>query len=260
MLILKTKCLKVKDLTLNTKNEQKNESSLFEGDISWQNNSLFFDLFVSNINLDTFKKQKLQTTSESTSTNQNTKKTSSFVNVTLTNQDNTNIETVKTTIPFYLISSIKPNGKIKINTLKYNNLVIDKLVFQVKTEKNILTIPDFSAFLYGGSVKGRLQINNQNSIPTISLNSQIYNIGVYQEIHKAHTINNIKASLNAEALLSTEGSTIEEIENHLTGKLLVNIAKAEISGINFSYLICKMISKVQNKKTIENNLRKSNTI
>ncbi len=250
---LKDKTYAIKKMHLTVFPQQKTATGdkfTAKGNFSVVKNKIIFDLNGSPLHLSNYLPVKSSTNAVQTGKNASYK--SKATAVSASSADKISLHKDKVIIPVLLLRSLNIDGRIKLNELSYNKVMLNQPLLVVKAKDGIAELSELKAGFYNGKIDGKAIINSRDVQPKVSVNMNISDTDINKLSHSLAGIDNIAGHLNASMRLLTHGSRQSALTENLSGLISLTVDKGRITGMNMNHLVCQMISRIR-KKNIEKN-------
>ncbi len=148
------------------------------------------------------------------------------------------------------------SGKINIDKVLYNKLIISKVFGKFKSYNNKLTINPLSCYIANGKVHTSLEVKNQKNLNG-SLDIKQLDLGILLNQLAVKHADNVKGNLDLSLLYNAVGTDIEQIKNSLNadGKYSITDLSLRKTPILLSleqFLHTKKLSDITFKKAAGN--------
>lgn len=154
----------------------------------------------------------------------------------------------KTPFNFDVIRKYNINLSVKVGRVKYNELELDRVLFNIHTlnGKLIFNLKDLA--LYNGGVTGQLVLDTTTKLPSLNFDTKIENINVTKITGDMALFSYFDGTLNSNIKLSSHGSSEAEVINNLEGTGDLSVSSGQIKGLDLFSMIGNITNAFNFKK------------
>lgn len=148
------------------------------------------------------------------------------------------------------LKALNANGSLRIGKLSYGKTKLANVRIDLKADDGVAKLAPFSASLYGGSMKGSLDVDAR-ATPNIAFKQTMSNVSVGPLLED--TINNdmLSGSGTVEVDITTQGNTVNTFKKSLAGTSSLALANGALKGVDIAGSIREIKNKVNFAKSKE---------
>jgi AsmA protein len=150
-----------------------------------------------------------------------------------------------TQLPMDLLRSLDVDGTFDIGQLKASNLRLQKIETRLTASKGLLRLHPLRAQLYQGQYDGDIQLNAQGTQPIISTNERLQQLALGPLLKDFIGDDKFHGTTNLHAKLSTRGSDMDKLRQHLGGDLSTELKDGYLKGIDIDYAERKLRAQIK---------------
>jgi AsmA protein len=157
-------------------------------------------------------------------------------------------EDVQIALPIELLRSIFIDGRLKINTLKLQNLNIAQVDFGIQADNGLIDINPLAMDLYNGKFDGRIQLDVTGTAPVYKVSKKFNGVQIGPLLNDFALIDKIEGGLTASVTVETKGEWLSELKKNSQGNMQLAFEDGVLKGFNLRHMIDKAKAKIRKEK------------
>jgi len=150
-------------------------------------------------------------------------------------------------LPLETLRAINAKGTLDIGKLKVSGTHSEKIHLEINAAKGLIKLAPLSANLYQGQYKGDVRLDARGKILKLSLNENLKGVQAGPLLKDLTGDDKLYGTANAQAKLTGNGATVEQIKQTLTGSGQFSFTDGAIKGINIAESIRKAKAAMSGK-------------
>ena len=142
-------------------------------------------------------------------------------------------------LPLETLRGINAKGTLDIGKLKVSGTHSEKIHLEINAAKGLIKLAPLSANLYQGQYKGNVNLDARGKTLKLSLNESLKNVQAGPLLLDLTGDDKLSGTANAQAKLTGNGATVEQIKQTLTGSGKFSFTDGAIKGVNIADSIRK---------------------
>ncbi len=164
-------------------------------------------------------------------------------------------------LPIAALQGLNAKGTFSIASIIASGLKLDQLDMEVFSEDDVLTLPNVSAELYGGRLRGNFRYDVSGGIPDVGLVLDAANVDVGALLIATNLNQRLSGNAHLKSALKGRGRNVDELIASLGGELNTQLLNGAVRGIDIqaSLLKAKKALGIANVGSTNQNLPQSET-
>jgi uncharacterized protein involved in outer membrane biogenesis len=136
------------------------------------------------------------------------------------------------------ISKFDLNAKLTASRVEFARLSLNNLSTNVRIKEHKLSVSDFQAKTYGGSINGDILVAESNGLNNISATGKVVGVDLQKVMQDAFNISAITGIANIQ--LSTNASAVSkysDLYKNINGNINLNVTNGGFSGVDFNMFL-----------------------
>ncbi|NQY25905.1 MAG: AsmA family protein [Piscirickettsiaceae bacterium] len=150
-------------------------------------------------------------------------------------------------LPLETLRAINAKGTLDIGKLKVSGTHSENIHIKINAAKGLIKLAPLSANLYQGQYNGNVNLDAKGKTLKLSLNERLKNVQVGPLLKDLTGDDKLSGTANAQAKLTGNGATVEQIKQTLTGSGKFSFTDGAIKGINIAESIRKAKAAMSGK-------------
>ncbi|PHS25263.1 MAG: AsmA family protein [Methylophaga sp.] len=151
-------------------------------------------------------------------------------------------------LPLEALRGINAKGTFDIGKLKISGTRSEKIHLEINANKGLIKLAPISANMYQGQYKGNISLDARGKTLKLSINESLKGVQVGPLLKDLQGKNNLSGTANAQAKLTGNGATVEQIKKTLSGNGNFSFTDGSIEGVNIAESIRKAKAALTGKK------------
>ena len=148
------------------------------------------------------------------------------------------------------LKALNANGSLRIGKLSYGKTKLADIRIDLKADGGVAKLAPFSASLYGGSMKGSLDVDAR-ATPNIIFKQTISNVSVGPLLEDTINNNMLSGNGTVKVDITTQGNTVNSFKKNLAGTSSLALANGALKGVDIAGSIREIKNKVNFAKSKE---------
>lgn len=144
-----------------------------------------------------------------------------------------------TQLPLETLRQINAKGTIDIGKLKISNMRSEKIHLEINADKGLIKLSPLSANLYQGQYQGNVSLDARGKTLKLALDENLKGVQAGPLMKDLSGDDKISGETNAQAKLTGNGATVEQIKQTLTGNGQFSFTDGAVKGVNIADSIRK---------------------
>jgi AsmA protein len=151
-------------------------------------------------------------------------------------------------LPLEALRKINVEGRFDIGKLKISGTRSEKIHIEINANKGLIKLAPLSANMYQGQYKGNVGLDARGKTLKLSLNESLKGVQVGPLLKDLNGSDKLSGTANAQAKLTGNGATVDQIKSTLTGNGSFSFTDGSIKGVNIAESIRKAKAALGGKK------------
>ena len=151
-------------------------------------------------------------------------------------------------LPLEALRGINAKGTFDIGKLKISGTRSEKIHLKLNANKGLIKLAPISANMYQGQYNGNVNLDARGKTLKLSLNESLKGVQVGPLLKDLQGENKLSGTANAQAKLTGNGATVDQIKSTLTGNGNFSFTNGSIEGVNIAESIRKAKAALTGKK------------
>lgn len=151
-------------------------------------------------------------------------------------------------LPLAALRGINAKGTFDIEKLKISGTHSEKIHLELNANKGLIKLAPLSANMYQGQYNGNVTLDARGKTLKLSLNESLKGVQVGPLLKDLSDSDTLSGVANAQAKLTGNGATVDQIKATLTGNGNFSFTDGSINGINIAESIRKAKAALGGKK------------